>query len=385
MDINERKKQVQDSIDSIGSRTNFDNLRKIKHILNGVFGEECNQIVSPSSVEQFEEVVRRSDVLVARVYIAHDDGTFALVVEACVLYEVLVHFPSITITNTRGEFTEIRDLYASFHIRPDGRLKQSIIYGARTTYSNQHYLSCYIHSHLRHRSPTHLTHPFAKFCLGVGPIKQAMTLLMSEFDEINFNLFCLQLRNYVSWESLEGAPHFPMKRIGTSSDILKSIPYDLLDYIVDITTIQIINKEGWTRENLKFEFNRKEVKVTISDQGERDLAQLVVENSALLADVTRRSYGYEKYSSNYILSVSICIKDHHNNYFSLPENEIDDLSISPTPILKFKGEDKFLKITGVDKNIKTIKYGHPEITSRLCKLFSEKFTKEVIASEGVTF
>lgn len=384
MDIIAKKRQVQDAIDNIGSVTNYDNLRIIKRILNAVFGEEHNQIVIPTSIEHFEKVVTREEITLNRVYT--NDALFDQIVNGCVLYEVLVHFPTLTITNSENNSVDIQDLYVSFYIRPDGRLKFEDIYGARTTYTNLQYRSGYKHSHLRIRSSNSNDSIFGKFCLGEGPISQVITLLMDGFDEINFNLFCLQLRNYVAWESLEGTPHFAMKNINISNNVLKQMPNDIFDHVLNMLSSLVIVKDNWIKRYAHVHFERKEVKVTISDEGEVDLASLIIASSQILAGVINRTFGYDRCSAATIISYSICTKDFENNYFSISGGDADIAFIDSTvPILKFKGEDKFLKVTGIDETIKTIKYAHPNLTKGLCKFLSEQFTKETIAAEGITF
>ena len=74
----------------------------------------------------------------------------------------------------------------------------------------------YMHSHI-HSIPTRDFTSFQSPCLGSGPIRDTLALLATDFDELRWQLFCLELSKYVQVESLAGGPYKRMENLGKNS------------------------------------------------------------------------------------------------------------------------------------------------------------------------
>lgn len=124
---------------------------------------------------------------------------------------VIIKFDEINITNSLNHTALLKDMFVKFDIifNKHGKCKftQSYIYGVRSTMYAYEIYTGYIHSHLGVRSRQLPT--FNNFCLGNGPISMVLIELNNydKFKIIKFEGFLYQLKNYLSWESIEGGPY----------------------------------------------------------------------------------------------------------------------------------------------------------------------------------
>lgn len=122
--------------------------------------------------------------------------------------DLILHFPLIHITNSRGNKHDIQDLYIKLSI-PTGRYIQ----GMRMTFPYGDYTSHYAHSHLPSEAARG---QWASFCLGsTSSFRVLMTNLSSNPSELNWYFLLLAIPKYLEWESLEGGPHKTMASITT--------------------------------------------------------------------------------------------------------------------------------------------------------------------------
>lgn len=125
---------------------------------------------------------------------------------------IYVYWPTVTVTNERGQSVDIQDLYAKIPICPDGRLGGNFLL-TRSTYPYVQYASGYMHSHVNgiNSDPSCFMHP----CLGSGPLNRTQATLASHESHDNlWDLFCAELDRYVHVESMEGIPYRYLDRIG---------------------------------------------------------------------------------------------------------------------------------------------------------------------------
>lgn len=129
---------------------------------------------------------------------------------------VIIKFDEINITNSLNHTALLKDMFVKFDItfNKHGKCKftQSYIYGVRSTMYAYEVYSGYIHSHLGVRSRQLPT--FNNFCLGSGPISMVLIELNNydKFKIIKFEGFLYQLKNYLSWESIEGGPYIKISQ-----------------------------------------------------------------------------------------------------------------------------------------------------------------------------
>lgn len=128
---------------------------------------------------------------------------------------IYVWWPKVTVTNEYNKSIHIQDLYAKIDISLDGRIPYECIGFSlnRATYDKIQFLCNYMHSHIRNIPKDN----FALFnspCLGTGPIRNTIASLKNECSEIFWMLFCQELNNYVSVESLKGGPWTRLESVG---------------------------------------------------------------------------------------------------------------------------------------------------------------------------
>lgn len=124
---------------------------------------------------------------------------------------ILVHWNSVIVENELNEKTEIQDLYAKISIDMDGVLLSKFKL-CRMTYTQEHYLAGYSHSHVPSVYENNIG-DWQDPCTGSGPINGTMSLLYRDNNDDIWPLFCLELDKYVHTESLSGGPYFRIASI----------------------------------------------------------------------------------------------------------------------------------------------------------------------------
>src|SRR5260221_2141765 len=325
------KKVLEDYIEELQSDDIISSLKVMKEIMNKSFGEENNQIIQPS-IESIREQFTLMGHYDGFISDNNPEALKSALNNYRVGYQVIIYFPELKITNSKKLSHIIKDLYVQFIVGKDARMS-SHIYGIRTSITRDEYFSNYIHSHLPGVDFTNLR--FTMFCTGSGEINQVIALLSSKFDEINFTLVCLHLKNYVIWESLEGNPYRNMSNIGLSGTT-GSIGITQIIKVVSILNSALFNDCNKPLEKMfKFTINNSSVIVSSTDD-------------------------FEKWAANYIMKVDkdqidrykpdniwlLCRKDDTGQYFPATINRhTQRITHQTTPILKFKGQDKFFTVT----------------------------------------
>lgn len=126
---------------------------------------------------------------------------------------ILVHFPSVRITNEHDKFVDINHLWAKVRILYNGTLNGGFGLN-RSEYSVLHLMNNYMHSHVSDIPKSDFTR-FQSPCTGSGPINGTISFLNREYDEDMWNMFCLELGKYVTVESIAGTPYHRLEELNS--------------------------------------------------------------------------------------------------------------------------------------------------------------------------
>lgn len=135
--------------------------------------------------------------------------------------DILVHFPTVKITNEYGKSTIINQLYVKVPININGEEYGTFTMN-RSEYTLAELKSDYLHSHVS-SIPINNFSNFQHCCLGQGPLNSTQAILNNRFNEDRWRLFCLELSKYVETESLAGIPYHRLENISTRSSAIQNI------------------------------------------------------------------------------------------------------------------------------------------------------------------
>lgn len=189
--------------------------------------------------------------------------------------QVVIHFPEVTLNNTREETTKISNFFFKFslQLKDDGEVCINDYSGLTTKYTFAQYNSNYAHSHINWCNTYELS--FNPFCMGSNDaVKAAADLDFSQdYSEINVTSFLLLLKSAIEWESLEGTPYryignissldssksYTLRSLTRSNilDIISKIPHNLFNFIIDDGRVKFdfTNElEEWIKKNLYDDF-----------------------------------------------------------------------------------------------------------------------------------
>ena len=172
--------------------------------------------------------------------------------------EILIHFPKIKMTNSKGLQHDITNMYAMLRYQHINKMFSGTLRGARSTRTGSEQTNSYIHSHL----PSTGLCNFGSFCLGSSTLGMLLSDLATiqptperlEDLKLRFMLVLMEIENYLGWESVEGGPYKYMKDIamGSLSMNLSSTYGRIAERIMDE-----IYPEFKRDNNLLFKFNKK--------------------------------------------------------------------------------------------------------------------------------
>ena len=177
-------------------------------------------------------------------------------------YQIVVHFPEVTITNENNKSIIIQDLYAKVCINALGNLCSGPLFN-RATYPYVQMVRGYMHSHI---NGIVTDDHFTSSCLGSGPINRTINSLRLECEEGLWKLYCIELEKYVHVESLHGGPYHRLENV-TGSNTSKVSPEirmytafpvtndaALREFLINFTSILIASPElKWiTKYNLGY-------------------------------------------------------------------------------------------------------------------------------------
>lgn len=136
-----------------------------------------------------------------------------------------INYPEIEIRNSMGQSHTIHDLTVKIKVNRDtGSLSPDHLYGKRFSLSPEEIEVGYCHSHLSSDCWDFSN----RFCQGgSSPFRLLVEGLNKVVSPDEFELFILQLKEYVSWESLEGSPYISMEDVIGGSSNSGYAGYDL--------------------------------------------------------------------------------------------------------------------------------------------------------------
>lgn len=183
-------------------------------IFKDFFGEELVDMQNYMSLEVYlEKCENRYSTEQLEEYC---NGSYPVLRELFNNIQIFVRFPEVRVANEYDRYIDIWELYVKTSIKYNGQSDGSF-YMNRAEYDIFQLKNDYMHSHIS-------SIPFGNFesfqspCLGQGPIRTTLALLASEeFDELRWQLFCLELSKYVQVESISGGPYHRIENLGKSS------------------------------------------------------------------------------------------------------------------------------------------------------------------------
>ena len=171
---------------------------EVLEVFNDFFGEE---FVDMQGMPGFEEYCKyRENVEPSDIF----NNVF-----------ILVYFPTVRVTNENGRYVDIKQLFAKIKINYKGKMIGRFLLN-RAEYTTTELRCRYMHSHVN-SIPQNNWGTFQPSCLGNGPIGNTCSTLNMECDLDIWKLFCLELNNYVSIESLEGGPYHKLESLSNES------------------------------------------------------------------------------------------------------------------------------------------------------------------------
>lgn len=294
-----------------------------------VFGEDrCDIQINKDFLEELfmwwvDPLVSRSE---------SDLNTFINLRGHSKMLDIIVYFPEVEISNERDEHHTIRELYVRTQIRSDGRAA-GIFSMLRTRYTSQELSVGYKHSHTT-KVALEDGLDFTACCLGNSPIRSTLTELSRECDLDRWNVYCLQLDQYVGIESLNGGPYIHMNSVGTTINKNSCTLYSW-DYIFR-------RKEAFDRIPLWLVY--KFLMTVDLEFANRD--GVFIPKMSALEFALRLTELYKSESTNTELplnrGVLIGDKLYYQNQRTLQASQIQRME--GKNLIKFKGEEKYLRI-----------------------------------------
>ena len=155
-----------------------------------------------------------------------------------------VIYPEVTVRNSRGQTTDIKDLVVLHQFVWDDESKNLNpirIEGTRLSLGVMEILSGYYHSHLPSRGRSYfedvglVKNPF---CVGNTDLSMMEGEFEVEMDYDRYELYLYLIDSYVTWESLEGTPYISLTKI---TDANKSTINNFKEKIADTLVSKILD------------------------------------------------------------------------------------------------------------------------------------------------
>lgn len=265
---------------------------------------------------------------------------------------ILVHFPTVTITNENNKSVTINHLWAKVPISYEGLLRDKFKLN-RSEYPLLHLMDDYLHSHI-------MTIPFSDFtifatpCLGSGPLNRTQEHLHYTFDEDIWSLFCLELDKYVTVESLEGRPYKYLERIGTNENYIIPTAFNVYGRLpkslapLKLEEFQNFIEYFIKTKQLKFNYRNSTFSIGMSF-----IEYIVAISNAFITWYNDKfNKGEITYNLNTLLHkeliMKVIIKD--NSLYKIPDNSNVGkyLDYEGSKICTFKGKEIKLHITDTE-------------------------------------
>lgn len=267
-------------------------------------------------------------------------------------YDILVWWPSVTVTNENDKSINIQDLYAKIKITIEGTIPYENVgfQLTRSTVSLLQFKSGYLHSHLPrcYNSVPVFKNP----CLGNGPIRNTIADLKNNYEEVLWMLFCRELSLYVTVESLRGGPYIRLETVGYGSKSLLFTGYENT-YFPSLNRFynQYTRQAFFDMLQNFFEFYIKNNHLSFSYTNERYICGMSYYD--YIIDVSNSFIAwYNSHSSTYTVSDlydnTIILKSFISDgvFYDSGMNDARDIeNFRGSPVLVFKGNTIAFEIT----------------------------------------
>lgn len=169
------------------------------------------------------------------------------------VFDIILKYNDITITNSQGKSHFIKSLFVRVSFDHMANHFYSSMYGYAGELSILELISGYTHSHLRSNAVY-----WERFCTGTSEITGLLNdLNANNFDANRFDLFLYNLKEYITWESLEGGPYIKIEKLAYSdhNNTITSISKDQVKLLA--------NKflENKFTFNTKFNYSSKKIEI----------------------------------------------------------------------------------------------------------------------------
>lgn len=208
MEYNELYKKYIDTGSISEELKDFDIFTKLVESGHLVIGEVCNKVdIESTCFKGIKDFIRTLFNLYSDAW----DFKIKVQTERVILTGFYIHFPEVTIKNSKKLKHDIKDLFVILDVVVSTTgLSVGAIRGFRTSVTRAEYTSYYAHSHISSISWPKKDSPEKSaqtFCTGSGEINDYRLNLNSKCTEENCIAFLLQLMTLVNWESLQGTPY----------------------------------------------------------------------------------------------------------------------------------------------------------------------------------
>lgn len=268
--------------------------------------------------------------------------------EEC-FYNIIVHFPEVTVTNEMDDSVDIQDLFIKITIRGNGNYFS--IAGKRSTFTKNQYDARYIHSHIYPLDKWN-PHVWHNLCFGNGPISNTTEKLKSSLDEnnlIEWKMFCIELDLWTQVESLVGVPYVRMCKI-LSRRLDK---YCLYDSILMDNDIKAFISYVMKSNSIPFGFSESNYFIAMDDM------DFVFHITSLYNKMLEETEAHPMDNA-----YCDCIID-KDQLWCLSNDRIDVSIKDGMKILDFKGQPVYLKFVESTDNAATFKILKPCIVQAI--------------------
>lgn len=260
---------------------------------------------------------------------------------------IYVHWESVRITNEYNKSTTIQDLWAKVSVYYSGCIVDRFTLN-RSTYSYEQFKSNYMHSHIE-RIPYNYFTMFQRPCTGRGPINNTIESLTRYYDEDLWGLFCCELNNFVSVESVQGVPYHRLENIGDGDK--QTLEYTSSKPI--IFKFLCPNYCAAWKDFIQYVLESKKLLFSYHN-GNYELGFSYAKCTMIMSDLfiewyNKKSTEYHMSKPNSLLQDQILMQGYYSNGYIYTISEESDRSTSYTrhigkKVLTFKGKDILLNI-----------------------------------------
>lgn len=272
--------------------------------------------------------------------------------EECVDSSIYVYFKESTVTNESGNSHLIKDVYIKVPINAVGTFGGEKFFLGRATFTFDEFRANYVFSH----SHKGYFNDFSECCTGNTdtPISKTIRTLECDYDEDMWQLFCLQLSQYVTIESKEGVPYISLEVIDSVNRSQSRYPVNPYPQTSEFLLRQIgVNTIHQLRDFLIWFFENKELPITIID-GTLSIALNYIDLMVIISKAMqeyRGTHNTEAGFNNLLVNATI---DGGKVYYLLSGSNVQDsimcansFNSSNYTLLKFKGESIHCKVTDI--------------------------------------